>query len=491
MEGNNNYNSNVNNVYNGNNGNYYPNNGMYPNNQYNNYNNYNNQNINPYSNYEEKMNNINKEDNTDDSNSLTIKKVLISIVIIVILVLLFIVLRNLTNSYNMSIYLNGADTINENNMKCKSNIFGHCYLTLPDVKRNDGEVLGYASISFSQEAEYKIGEEIEMLNDMNLYVVSRKQYKLDIDTSNIDELSVSSDKLSCYIYNSDSSVCEVVVPQFNKRGHQNDGYSETKDGKKVTIKPGESIKSNRTLYPVYSDLYNNKNIEIRKSIALNNSYVDIENGCSSNGESILIENIKKIEKDFPFLFHNEKIIFHGDEDFYRFFDETKDTHGLTFGINDSIKSLSIRCGDDVDFLPVLVHELAHSFDYYYKSINGKMLSDEEDVKALHSKYLAIANSALKNNTYSINDKPLRYYAYLKNRKEFFAELIAFYYINYIDTNYKLKDVQFAKEKVVINGISYDSVKEGYFRGNYPDDMKKVAEKYICLGNNDFNKSKCA
>ncbi len=466
---------------------------MYHNNQYNNYNNYNSQNINQYGNYyEEKMNNIDKEENKKKSNaSLIIKKLLLIIFIIAILVLLFIVIKNLTKSYNMSIYLNGADTINENNLKCKSDIFGHCYLTLPDVKRNDGEVLGYSSISFSQDAEYKVGQEIEMFDDMNLYVISRKQYKLDIDMSNIDELSVSNDELSCYTYNSDSNVCEVVVPQFNKRGYQNDGYSETKDGKKVSIKPGESIKPNKTLYPIYSNLYKNKNLEIRKSVALNNSYVDIEKGCSSDRENILIEYIKQVEKNFPFLFHNEKIIFHGDEDFYQFFDENKDTHGLTFGDDDSIKSLSIRCGNDVDFLPVLVHELAHSFDYYYKDHNGIMLSDEEDIRKLFNYYSNVSRAALNNSVYSINDKPLRYYAYLKNRKEFFSELIAFYYINYIDTNYKLIDVKFAKEKIFINGSSYDSIKEGYFRGNYPDDMKKVVEKYICLANNNFNKSKCS
>ena len=52
-------------------------------------------------------------------------------------------------------------------------------------------------------------------------------------------------------------------------------------------------------------------------------------------------------------------------------------------------------------------------------------------------------------------------------------MMAFYYLNFTDKDYK-----------VIQG-------ENFYRGNYPDDMKKVAEKYICIGMNNFDKTKCS
>ena len=91
------------------------------------------------------------------------------------------------------------------------------------------------------------------------------------------------------------------------------------------------------------------------------------------------------------------------------------------------------------------------------------MNEEKELIDLRNKY---ANS---------KTRPLRSYAYSDKSNtsvpEFFAELITFYYINYIDTT-------------TDTGSSYK-------RGNYPDDMKKMAEKYLCIGRNDYDKTKCS
>ena len=442
-------------------------------------------------NYQDRLNDIYYGDeNRKQGKSLGIKKIFFIIVFIVILVLSFILIKNLTKSYNMQLFLNGADVLSSENVKCKSDYLGHCYLTLPDAKRYEGEVLGFSNNSESHEAEYKIGQQIEMLSDMNLYVISRTKQSLEIDMSDVDEISSSEEELSCFLYNTDNNECNITVPLFNKKGYQNDGYSETKGGKDVTVYPGSEYKTGKKLYPVYSPLFENKTIEVRNSFAISHAYIDVEKLCPNDKEKRLAELIKNVEKKFPFLFHNQKIIFHGDENFYKFFDNNSSTHGLTFGDNLLLKSLSIRCGDDVDLLPVLVHELTHSLDYYYKTKTNKMLSDEQDIINLFNKYSEIAKENEKTYSYSINDKPLRFYAYLKNRKEFLSELFAFYYINFIDIDYKLLDIDFEIKTIREGRAEYKQIREAYFRGNFPDDMKKTVEKYICIINNNFDKTKC-
>ena len=497
MDGSNNFNNNIdnssndyqNNIYPSNNqyNNYYVNNMNQSNNSYNNYNWYSNYN-NQYDNYGNISNdNFNTKNNKKKFN---IKNISISIVGIIIFILTFILIKNLTKSYNMIIDLNGASIVANEKLKCKSNYLGHCFLTLPDVKRYDGEVLGFSTNALSHDAEYTINENIEMNNDMKLYVISRKKKSLEIDMSDIDEISSSEEELSCFLYNTDNNECNITVPLFNKKGYQNDGYSETKGGKDITVYPGSIYQTGKKLYPVYSSLFENKTIEVRNSFAINHAYIDVEKLCANEKEKRLTELIKNVEKKLPFLFHNQKIVFHGNENFYKFFDNNSSTHGVTFGDNLLLKSLSIRCGDDVDLLPVLVHELTHSLDYYYKTKTNKMLSDEQDIINLFNKYSEIAKENEKTYSYSINDKPLRFYAYLKNRKEFLSELFAFYYINYVDTDYKLLDIDFEIKTIREGRAEYKQIREAYFRGNFPDDMKKTVEKYICIINNNFDKSKC-
>ena len=136
------------------------------------------------------------------------------------------------------------------------------------------------------------------------------------------------------------------------------------------------------------------------------------------------------------------------------------------GNHQEIEASSIRCfeatTEKVDAYLVMVHELAHSFDVEYKAVYNKKyrISESEELKKLYNKY-----SSVKVN------RPLSNYAY-SSYGEFFAEMMTFYYANYIDTDYKI-----INERL-------------FYRNNFPDDMKSFLEKYICLGKNNFDNSKC-
>ena len=136
--------------------------------------------------------------------------------------------------------------------------------------------------------------------------------------------------------------------------------------------------------------------------------------------------------------------------------------GITFvaGNYQDIEASSIKCINEYDTYLVMVHELFHSFDMLYSTKFEQKISSEKDVKALYDKYKKASN------------RPLSTYAFT-SYSEFFAEMMAFYYINYVDTSYSIIEPRL------------------FYRGNYPDDIKKVAEKYICLGRNDFDTTKCS
>ena len=427
------------------------------------YNDYNNDySIDEYDNYESRLNNYNNHEIKQKKRiNINLFNILFIIFIIALLVFGFIIIRNLLKSYTVNFYLNGADVIDHDIIKCKSNVRGECFLTLPNTKRYDSQVLGYSKNANSKEAEYVIGQEIEIFENMDLYVISKKINTLNIDSSNIDTLDAKKDDLTCITYNLDK-MCSVKVPMFNKAGYQNVGYTEDKNNKGKIIRPGEEISADKTLYPYYSGFPLGGNIETKSSFALNKAYVDIEKTCPDSIASHYTEYIKKIEKNWPFLFHYQKVIFHGADNFHRFSKTKTSVAGITFVVGDyqDIQSSSIKCETKYDSYLVIVHELSHSFDQLYYSKFNKLISSETDVKDLYNKYKKISKH------------PLSDYAFSATH-EFFAELMAFYYLNYVDTSYNIIRPEL------------------FYRGNFPDDLKKVAEKYICIGKNNFDLSKCS
>ena len=115
-------------------------------------------------------------------------KIVIIIIIAILIIPSVIIIKNLLKSYNVVFNLNGADKIDAQEMRCKSNIKGECFLTLPSSLRTNGEVLGYSLNKDNTVADYKVGEKIEITKDTEMYVISKKENTLSIDTSAIDQM---------------------------------------------------------------------------------------------------------------------------------------------------------------------------------------------------------------------------------------------------------------------------------------------------------------
>ena len=352
-------------------------------------------------------------------------------------------------------------------MKCNATFNDQCQLTLPVAKRNNGEIFGYSKDADSKEAEYKIGEEVNLNSDMSLYVISKKVNKLNIDKSDIDD--IRDGNTSCEVYNSEKT-CEVEVPMFNKLGYKIEGYTKTKGNTSDLIDFNSKIEIDDSidLYPVYTEYPHYANptkthFKIDKSEFLHNMYLDIDSSCS-NIASSLVSNLNKLFTSLPFYSYNSKMTLLNPTN-YRAFERASgfsNSAGFTNEYEPKNPTVLIQCMNNMNSYITAVHELSHVLDVKHKYLYGKYLDEDQEIVDLRNKYI---NS---------NNRPLSDYAFSESGNvipEFFAELLTFYYFNYIDTSSSIDNYT-------------------YQRGNFPDDMKRVSEKYLCIGRNNYDRSKC-
>lgn len=428
-------------------------------------------NKNVYNNYNQNYSN-NKNDITErpvikEKQHLPKRRIFLIIIITVIVTTVlmlgtFAVLNTLT-TYAIAFELNGATSVKDAPVKCTSNVFGHCYVTLPYATRENGEILGYNYLANGTTVKYKEGEKIELMEDTVLYVISKEDKKLVINSSSVDE--VDNSNLSCTLYNKDDS-CKVDIPQFNKKGYVNLGYAKEQNGTKAEILPGDTydINDNTEIYPVYDQFslgsYGKTSItDVKKTIKLNKGYVDITSSCPDNISDKYIEHIKVIEQKYPYAFRYSKIVLIGRNDFDKVFHSNSNVGGLTLKYPES-PTVFMPCDtNDADNYGALFHELMHVFDMKMEYYSGKSFSNNSLLTNIYKKYGPAKN------------RPLRAYAYA-NLQEFFAELMTYYYFNHVDTVFN--------EKGIVD-----------YHQTLPDDIIKSAEYYICVGNNNYDSSKCS
>jgi hypothetical protein len=125
---------------------------------------------------------------------------------------------------------------------------------------------------------------------------------------------------------------------------------------------------------------------------------------------------------------------------------------------------------------VVVHELAHVWS------NNKNISRNDDIKELYTKYKAkyqndydeelricttcSGGTDVDDFLFSNGKILFNRLSTYENEEEFFAYAFSWYYLKYIDPTDIYKD--------------YD----------YPEDIKKVMDKYVCLAKNIYDEGKC-
>ena len=352
--------------------------------------------------------------------------------------------------YRVNISLNGASSVDSRIVKCKINN-NSCNIVLPQATRDKGTVLGYSDNKDDKEAKYKIGESITLDSNKQLYVISYNTYTLIIAENDVDYLENAD--VSCNVYNEEKE-CSVILPSFNKVGYENKGYSTSPESLVGFKFPTDEYKLSKDgiIYPIYSTSSRHVSLEISQTFIYQDSFIEIENGCKESVYKEYLKYLDGIKQYVPFLLLGNKISFLNDDSFTSIWG--KNYVGMNYGPK-SLRSVDIRCSNNTynDYYATMVHEMAHSWDFYYAIKLGNNISSQSDIINLYNKYKDLSN------------RPFRDYSY-SSIYEFLADMMRYYYFKYY-----------------VPRVGFNNL-------NYPSDIKKVLEKYICISKNDYDESKC-
>lgn len=344
---------------------------------------------------------------------------------------------------------NGADLIEKTEITCNV-INDKCEITLPNILKSNGVVLGWNNENVHY-AKYQEGAKIELTSNQLFYAITYHENKLTIYDNDLDY--ISENEVSCRVYNSDKS-CSVVIPNYNKIGYESRGYSLRKDSLTGVIFPNQNynLKKDIVLYPIYNTLTRGEKINVSKVIKKYDFTIEVENGCSSDVYNGYMQYIDKIHNNAKYLLIGSKITILSSKTFDRMWGSNY--VGMNYGPN-YLRLFDVKCPQflDKNYYPTIVHELAHTWDFYYRNYFSKNISDENDFINLYTKYQ------------NMSDRPFRDYSY-SNIREFFADSVRYYYFKYIDPMYE------------------------YYILKYPLDIKETIEKYICIANNGYNNTTC-
>ncbi len=352
--------------------------------------------------------------------------------------------------YTLRLDKNGASSLDSSRLECKIEN-NECQITLPNATRKKGVVLGYSTNKNATSPEYKIGDVITMKSDMRMYAISYQKLTMNIVSESVDYISTPD--VSCNVYNKNDS-CEVVPGIFNKEGYEVRGYSTSPKSQAGYIYPNTKFELDEdiTVYPIWNTYTRGIEINVSESFQRGSMTFDVENGCPSYIYDEYLEIFDKIEKNAPYLVIGTKVSFLTDETFDKIWGPGY--VGMNYGPTD-LRMMDVRCGNNYgnNYYATIVHEMGHTWDFHYKSMQGNEITKQGDVINLFNEYKPKA------------DRPFRDYSY-SDIREFFADMVRYYYLKYTDP-----------------------ISEFEMRF-YPENIKKVLEKYICITNNNYESGKC-
>ena len=418
--------------------------------------------------------------------------------------------------YTVTIMPNGALINGSDHITCEPTANG-CSVVLPFFSRQNGEVIGYNLTANDTTAHFKIGERINLENDLILYAISSKKNTVTIfnDYDYIDK-----NEISCVTYNNEKT-CQIELPRFNKIGYQNIGYStgkETFSNEKLAYAeyvPGlkYNLSESILLYPKYEAYHGIRNVNYIDKIG--NVFLESGKDVSNQNVELYKRYLREIYAKAPYLFNGTKITLLSENVYNSFWSSNHVVlaAGITYNYSGSYGRIPLKNTidlktnfeqlkkaapefsknekDDEYKYKSLIHEMVHSWDSYYSFLIGKInpneisaqnadivkdssyyhdnrhssLSSQADIKAIYNTYsgmykkLSLTNNTPNSDLFSTHS--------LSNEGEFIADAFACYYLKYIVPTGK------------------------YANAYYPDDLKRIIEKYICIAKNNYNSNGCS
>jgi uncharacterized protein YkwD len=153
-------------------------------------------------------------------------------------------------TYTIGFYQNGATSIETKELKCTTKNKS-CYITLPQITRNDGTVYGW-----SQNAHDKNGIPVntayEVTNNHYLYAITSKTNQIKFEPNGA---TLNSTSASCTMYNQEQN-CQVKTPKITRTGGYALGFSPNKSATSSTYQNTITTAKNMTVYAISYSEYN-------------------------------------------------------------------------------------------------------------------------------------------------------------------------------------------------------------------------------------------
>lgn len=355
--------------------------------------------------------------------------------------------------------LNGADDISSNVESCTLYNTGICKIITPEITRDNWNILGWNTNKTAAKEFIKTNSELEIKTDQKYYAITYKKVTATYYQNTADSLGNCTNQgngyctESCNIYNTNTS-CQVNVPYIYSKGNEVQFFSTSKDSEaKTGYSPAQklNIYNNIELNAIVNNKYRHYTYSITKTKNYGYTAFETESGCPTTVYNNYYNFVDKLYKDAPYIFRAAKVTFTSDTTF----SETWGNYsGMTYGYGVGYRNVDVKCPSTYSdyYLETIVHELTHSWDSYFLVAYGSYLSSTPEIKSLYNKY--------KN----ASSRPLRAYSYT-NEKEFVADVYAWYYFLYVNTENQPK-----------------MVKQNLY---YPNDLKQAIEKYINIAKSGY------
>ena len=140
---------------------------------------------------------------------------------------------------NLEFDQNGSDSISSSKMKCKviNNNEG-CYVTLPTIKKQDAEILGWSINPDNTQAEYLSDNKTLIKENLKLYAITKTNLIVEFYKNGAD--SITSNKQSCSFYNKNKS-CSIKTPTIKRNGANIIGWNVDNNSHSAIYGQNETI----------------------------------------------------------------------------------------------------------------------------------------------------------------------------------------------------------------------------------------------------------
>ena len=153
-----------------------------------------------------------------------------------------------THTYKVTFNGNGA-SVSKSELSCSTTGLS-CKIKLPQIKRDNGIIIGYSENANATTPQYKVGQEISVTENKTLYAITAKKITLTI---NGNGATVKDTEKKCYIYNKKTS-CKITTPIITRSGYSIIGFNSNANAKTAGYKTNASITldKDKTIYAITS-----------------------------------------------------------------------------------------------------------------------------------------------------------------------------------------------------------------------------------------------